>query len=302
MHIDQLIYYSEVFRTRSINTASLNLQIAQQSLSSSIRNLEKEFNAQFFIRSAKGVIPTRDGELFYQTAQAILNEINNFTASIRPDTLPATCTIGYFNADINSSGKLFAFLEQSYPDIFFDISAFAYQDLLTLSPNKWPNIIFTFFNKPLLNSFSLPEEYEMKILSSSTSFRIWLNNNSQFKNHKQLNSSHISSIKFAFLKSLYPNSDIIRAIYPTIPDENIYLAQTQDIFTKMLLKKNYSTTEIMINNQPICFPELQNNNQFILKPLSSSTHNNISLVLIYRKDFAQLYPTIADYLLSLYGY
>ncbi len=301
MHIDQLIYYSEVFRTRSINTASANLQIAQQSLSASIKNLETEYNTQFFIRSAKGVVPTREGELFYQTAQNILDELHNFSASLHPDNLPPTCSIGYFNADISSSGKLFSFLQQIHPEIFFDISSFAYHDLLTMPSANWPDIIFTFMNKSSIDTFIAPEEYSLKILSSSVSFRIWLNQQSKFKNHKQLSDTHLSSIKFIFPKSLYPNLDMIHTVYPTIDGNNVYFAQTEDILVKLLTQKEYSTTEIVINNQPICFPALQNDKHFTLKPLSASTHNTLFLVLLYRKTFEQFYPTIADFLLSLYN-
>ncbi len=301
MHIDQLNYFSEVYRTRSINAASLNLMISQQSLSKSIQNLEDEFNTKFFIRFSKGVIPTDEGEKFYKTAQIILKQLEIFKSNLNSIIIPDVCSIGYFNADITTSENLFSYLSQYYPSVFFDISNFSYYDFLNLPIEDWPNFIFTFMNKSLLLNYSLPENYELKILSTNVSFKIWLNKKSSFSNYKQLNNNNMQHINFVFQKSFYPDLKVIQAVYPTFKKENVYFAATKKIFWDLLMNRNYSATDILVNNNPICYPELINNPKFNLKNLTSSLYNNIFLVLIYHKDFQHFYPIIADYLSSLYN-
>ena len=136
MYFEQLNYFCEVYRTRSINSASLNLNISQQSLSSSIRNLEKEYDTLFFIRSSKGVTPTSEGEEFYRLAKNILKDLTQFRANVHPISAPTKCTIGYLSSNIAASSDLYFSLRQQYPNVRFDISAFSYYNLLTIPSTR----------------------------------------------------------------------------------------------------------------------------------------------------------------------
>ena len=156
-------------------------------------------------------------------------------------------------------------------------------------------------DRPFFRNFHVPPDYTLKFLPATINFKIWLNNHSLFKNYDQLSNKHLGSIQFAFLKALYPSLDIIRTIYPTITENNSYFAQTQEILVDLLLHHNFSTTELMVNNKPICFPFLQSSDQFTLKPLTAPSHNNIYFVLLYRNEFEFFYPTVSTFVLEHYG-
>ena len=74
MRLEQLYYLSELAKHPSINTASSNLNLTQQSLSNSIKSLEEELNCTILKRSYKGISFTEDGEKVLQVAKNILNE------------------------------------------------------------------------------------------------------------------------------------------------------------------------------------------------------------------------------------
>lgn len=80
MHINQLIYFSEVVRSKSINAAAKKLFIAQPSLSASINALEKELGAKLLIRTKSGILPTPLGKKIYEEAQTIIGITNNWFA------------------------------------------------------------------------------------------------------------------------------------------------------------------------------------------------------------------------------
>ena len=61
MDTKQLKYFIAVCQSRSITNAAESIFISQQALSASIAKLEKELQTTLFVRSAKGVEPTKDG-------------------------------------------------------------------------------------------------------------------------------------------------------------------------------------------------------------------------------------------------
>lgn len=72
-------YYNivEVWKSGSISKAAENLYISQPNLSLSIRNVEMELGFDIFKRKSTGVELTEEGKLFIQSAQNILNEVEN---------------------------------------------------------------------------------------------------------------------------------------------------------------------------------------------------------------------------------
>lgn len=58
MTFEQLHYFTEVYRQKSLGQAAANLYISRQSLSTSIRKIEQELGVTLFVRSAGGVTPT----------------------------------------------------------------------------------------------------------------------------------------------------------------------------------------------------------------------------------------------------
>ena len=74
MNFEQLRYFTEVYRTKSLTEASENLHISRQALSGSMKNLENELCLELFTRTTSGVQVTENGEEVYQSVKKILDE------------------------------------------------------------------------------------------------------------------------------------------------------------------------------------------------------------------------------------
>ena len=80
MKIIQLEYFCAVCRYHSITQAAQKLYVTQPAISNAIRELEKEFSINLFTRSKNHMALTKEGEIFYQKANRLLDTINQ-TAS-----------------------------------------------------------------------------------------------------------------------------------------------------------------------------------------------------------------------------
>ena len=61
MTFEQLHYFTESYRQKSLGKAAANLYVSRQSLSTSIRKIEQELGVTLFVRSASGISPTPAG-------------------------------------------------------------------------------------------------------------------------------------------------------------------------------------------------------------------------------------------------
>lgn len=306
MTLEQLIYYSEIYRQKSINAASSNLHIAQQSLSKSIRELEKEFSATFFIRSRKGVTPTAAGERFYQSVQLILSELAALRYDLDTTQAIDHCRIGLFSSLSSAiSSELFTLLTRTFPGIFFDFSAMTYNDLITCSALDYPDIIFNFIFKDRegqILDLQLPPNFHLKYVSKTPkTLRLWVSTASPLAKYKILTPSHLTDIALCYPKYQSDRASALNYfarshVYPA----QQYFAETEDIFVALLKSGAYATSELCIDSRPLIHPNLLNVPELVLKPLSSS-FEKVYFVLIYRDNFQPFYPLIADYLSQNYN-
>ena len=95
MTLAQIKYFCEVYKTGNMTQASGTLHISQPSISAAIRELENEFGVKLFYRRKSRLIPTREGELFYNKVSVLLEQltqISNQMKSIGSNT--AKLTVG----------------------------------------------------------------------------------------------------------------------------------------------------------------------------------------------------------------
>ena len=76
MNILHMKYAVEVAKAGSLSRASETLLIAQPNISRSIKELENDLGITIFERTAKGMLPTHDGEVFINYAKGILQQID----------------------------------------------------------------------------------------------------------------------------------------------------------------------------------------------------------------------------------
>lgn len=82
MKIIQLEYFCAVSQYHSITKAAQKLYVTQPAISNAIRELEKEFSINLFIRSKNHLTLTREGELFYEKASVLLNQIEQISSQL----------------------------------------------------------------------------------------------------------------------------------------------------------------------------------------------------------------------------
>jgi DNA-binding transcriptional LysR family regulator len=76
MDIQQMRYYVQLYEDRSFTKAANNSFISQQGLSRLIKSIEDKYNVNFFRRSPKGIEPTHEGRIMYETCKKILCEFD----------------------------------------------------------------------------------------------------------------------------------------------------------------------------------------------------------------------------------
>ena len=74
MTIQQLNYVITISEKGSLNKAAEVLYVTQPSLTSAVRELEKELGITLFNRGGKGVTLTNDGAEFIQYARQVVNQ------------------------------------------------------------------------------------------------------------------------------------------------------------------------------------------------------------------------------------
>ena len=80
MTLTQLEYFCAVCRYHSITRSAEALFDSQPTISTSIRDLEKEFNLRLFTHGRNRITLTNDGEAFYQKAEHILKQTHELYA------------------------------------------------------------------------------------------------------------------------------------------------------------------------------------------------------------------------------
>ena len=74
MTLQQLKYVIEVAKAKSISEAAKKLFISQPSLTNAIKELEKEMNITIFLRTNKGILISKEGEIFLGCARQVLEQ------------------------------------------------------------------------------------------------------------------------------------------------------------------------------------------------------------------------------------
>ena len=94
MRLEQLQFFVEVSRCRSISLAASRLFMTQQNVSSGIRKLEAELGFDLFERTPRGVVLTPQGEEVLVKAEEIIEEVESLKMIKHPAAKTKRCTDG----------------------------------------------------------------------------------------------------------------------------------------------------------------------------------------------------------------
>ncbi|MBO5139223.1 MAG: LysR family transcriptional regulator, partial [Peptococcaceae bacterium] len=82
MRLEQLEYLCEISKRKSMNLASSKLFVSQQTLSTAIKNLEKELDCKLLERTYHGVFPTEIGQELIDISQDMLIRLDQLKLKI----------------------------------------------------------------------------------------------------------------------------------------------------------------------------------------------------------------------------
>lgn len=82
MRLEQLEYLCEIAKRKSMNLASNKLFVSQQTLSTAIKNLEKELDTKLLERTYHGVFPTEIGQELIDISQQMLIQLDQLKLKI----------------------------------------------------------------------------------------------------------------------------------------------------------------------------------------------------------------------------
>ena len=119
MTLLQLNYFCRAYEAGSVTKAAQELFVTQPTISSAIRELEKEYGCNLLDRNGKGMVLTEMGRIFYQQASLLLNYAEDFSKQMheaadqtRYVKLGLTRSVGS-----NVYAEFFAHCVFQYPDM-----------------------------------------------------------------------------------------------------------------------------------------------------------------------------------------
>ena len=168
MNLKQLRYFLVVAEEKQITGAAKRLYIAQPPLSYQLKQLEKEFGAQLFKRTAHGIELTDAGQIFQSYANEIISLAQNAENQVHKTISGELGTIAIGMAS-SSTGLIpmnsFNELRKYYPEISFDIYEDNTYGILDKLEKKTIDlgIVRTPYNQTGLNTKTLTTEKMMAI-------------------------------------------------------------------------------------------------------------------------------------------
>lgn len=123
MELRQLRYFAEIYKYRNFSRAAEACHISSQGISMAILRLEEELSCKLFVRTAKGLAPTTQGEYLHPRAQQILTLMDECETYFKEGAgkegfLTVMLSLGTIE---EFAGIPIAQFHEKYPDIHLDI-------------------------------------------------------------------------------------------------------------------------------------------------------------------------------------
>ena len=295
MTFEQLNYFVETYRQKSITKAAENLYVTRQALSLTIRKLEEELNVTLFFLSSNGITPTHAADALYSSAKKILNEksIINQTMlnySKKTDSMKV-CKIGLGLAFTSICGEeILDSLSKSFPNTYFIVESF------TLSQKKdfYKDFDITIFtipdNDPNYFSPNIEPIYSIRTLAAYPRF-VWISSNSPLASKEIINLSDLKNYQLSLLRNSYNELDYLNS-------SSFKSVKTFDIkksFIDHIERFDFFTLDVEANYGKLLYEDFFANHKVCKKRIDS----NFILKMIYKKDsvedFCQVIANVLPY-------
>ncbi len=265
MTLEQLYYFSEVYRYKSITYASENLHVSRQSLSTVIRKLENELNVQLFVRHVHGVVATEAAESLYKSATVILTEQANiyqnmtqFAASHCSKNVADSLYVALPTSIITPHSETFIEeLSKNFPHIIFYLSKVSTANNYSFYKDNDVSIYLDVSELPL-KTYSQEKYTAEKILS--TPLYIWVAKDSPLCALEHITPSHLQ---------IYPLSVLNNDIDSLDFSDQYHIKSVTHVYTHKNLKHNilYSmhyTLDVPFLNGKLIYEDIFETENFAL--------------------------------------
>lgn len=124
MRTEQLRYFLSVARHRNFTEAARELYLTQPAITHQISALERELDAQLFVRTTRSVSLTRAGELFLEDAKLILDQEEHAFERLRQlkGSNQLELKIGYLNSPCRHFlPRILAAYQARYPQVRIEL-------------------------------------------------------------------------------------------------------------------------------------------------------------------------------------
>lgn len=304
MTFEQLYYFCEVYRQKSISSAAENLSVSRQSLSFSIKRLENELETILFTREVSGIRPTLSGDFLYKYAKkALLDnwEIRMLISKNSPNsTSPKIFKIGLCDYIMGTIGKdLYRRLSDKFNEQYFSFSILDANRPLEKQIEY--DLIFTIVNPNNLEKKEqpniVPKKWIIKYLNQYQIY-IWIGKNLPHTIHNVVPFDTLKSINFCTLSNYINETktklDLFLGYYKmsSLPVS----LQLEENFSDYIEKFGYATIDIKFRNDELAFSSILKGKNVVAK----ATDAKVILLSMYKENENEyLYQYIIDELLDI---
>lgn len=271
MNLVQLKYFMSVAEYGNISLASEYLNVSQPTLSSAIKELEKEFGITLFKRHHRGVVLTEEGETLFKKGGELLAKAEE-TESIMKDLGKQRKSLKLGVPPMIASlilPKIFKGFFEKNPDILPQIREGGGEELFNRLFEGSVDMIFVPHNRPIESGYSSLELYKMETvacMSKNNPLSKAENMKAQDLKYSELVLFNNSFFQTGEIKKWFANSGVTPKVF----------LQTEQLSTLFSI---VSTT----NSVGFAFKELVKEKEGIVyKSLSPNLFSKVSLV--WHKD------------------
>lgn len=288
MTFEQLKYFVEVCKYRSIAKTADNLFVSHQAVSKALHKIENEYSVELFIRSKNGMELTKAGQLLYKHGQNIINELVSFDENIKiyqpqSNTLP-NCEISCAESLLHINGdKILDSLNIAFPHTYFNMSLLSTAHHFYGLPEA--DIYISFTDQcvyDLLKNTPLLAEYNSEILFSFPVYACF-SEHSPLKSLTSLGMNDLRHYPFCNMSNTYNGDSYISFLqyyYPSYNPQNVTKIYTKKNFIDKLEKSNYYTLDLKLIDGNFFYYDMLKNYNIIYKKTDLIWH----IFIFYRKS------------------
>ncbi len=285
MTLIQLKYFQAICSYHTVSAAAEFLHISQPSLSSAMKELEKEFGVALFHRHHRGMQLTREGEILLKLSVDLLNRsehIENVMGKLgKKRNFLRLGVPPMFGSLILP--KIYGDFLKSNPDIELEITEGGRKDLTQKLSEEFLDMVFLSHNRPIETSFSSQLISRLEIVCC-------VSKNSPLSMHKTLNASDLDRVPLVLFKNSFFQTEEIKRWFSLQSIQPDILMQTEQLSTIQTLISNNIAAGFIFRHL------VDSESDFMPLPLNTPIYADISLV--WKKDtyFSNAMKMLKEYI------